>query len=288
MRPGAAGCARVSGPPTTTEEVEMLLRRLSPVLVMILVLASPLVATAQDEPTPLTWVGMVDVKPGTGPGFEKVFETYQKPLLDQLIADGKAMSWGLGYELAGPGGYDYVVWVTMADWSSMGAVEAAFDARYEGLSEDELQEMIEDFTSVIDPANDEGQLLRHKVFKGNPEGTYNYLYLSAFTVKTGHESDVMKMYKSFMMPINDRLLEKGVITGYGMIVQEVHTDPSFTHEAWFTFESLSDLDTRDAVFEEEWMGLSEGDGVARDLAFMKFTRPEAHFDRLIRVTMKSE
>ena len=266
----------------------MKLRSLTPVFLTIALVAAPMIAIAQDAPKPLTWVGTIDVKPGGGPGFEKVFETYQKPILDQLVEDGKATSWGLGYELAGPGGFDYVVWVTIANWAAMGDVEAAFDARYEGLSEEDLTAMMEDFVGVVEPGDEQGQLLRHHVFKANPEGKSNYLYLSAFSVKPGHGSDVMKMYKSFMMPIYDGLLEDGTITGYGMVQQEVHTDPSFTHEAWFTFENLSDLDAREKAFEDAYTEESEGDEVARDLAFMKMVKWETHFDRLIRVLMQSD
>jgi hypothetical protein len=115
--------------------------------------------------------GMVNVKPGAGPLFEKAFDKYNKPLFDQLVADGKASSWAMGYELA---------------------------------------------------------------------------------------------------------------------EQAVHSDGSFTHEAWITFSELANLDKVDQAIEKAFSEMSAGDEVARKIAFMKMVKPESHFDRLIRVWKHSE
>jgi hypothetical protein len=266
----------------------MIRSRLTPVLVMTALLLLPAFAVAQEGPMPLTWVGMVKVKPGAGPQFEKAFEKYNKPLFDQLVADGKATSWALGYELAGPGGYDYAIWITAPGWAGIGDVEAAFDARYEGMSEEELAAMIEDWVAAIEPGADQTQLLRHTVFKANPDADWNYVRLSYFTVKPGHGDDLMKGYKSFWVPIYDQLLEAGVISGYGMVEQAIHSDSSFTHEAWTTFNSLADLDKVEMAIEEANKEVSEGDSVARKIAFMKMVKADAHFCRLIRVWKHSE
>lgn len=263
--------------------------RIFAVLTVAVTLAMPMMAGAEDEGAmPLTWVGFINVKPGAGPQFEKAFDTYQVPLLNKLVADGKATSWGLGYELAGPGGYDYVMWITMPGWAGMSAVEGAFDERYEGMSEDELTAMLEDWMSAIEPENERTQLLRHLVFKAAPDGKYKYLRLSAYTVKPGHGKDVTKMYKSFVAPVYDQLLESDVIAGYGMLEQAVHADPSFTHEAWITFNDLADLAKVEKAFGEASEAESEGDTIARDLAFMKMGDAKAHYDSLIRVYKQND
>lgn len=248
----------------------------------------PLLAGAQDGPMPLTWAGLIKIKPGAGPQFEAAFEKYDKPLLDQLVANGKASSWALGYELAGPGGYDYVFWVNAPGWTGVGDVEGAFEARYEGMSEDEVAEMIEDWTAALEPGTDETLLLRHTVFKAKPDADWKYLRLSYYTAKPGYGGDLMKMYKTYVVPIYDRLLDDGVISGYGMAEQAVHSDSSFTHEAWVTFGSLANLDHLEKAFDEADAEASEGESVARTIAFMKFVEPETHFDRLIRVWKQSQ
>lgn len=266
----------------------MIRSRLTPVLVMAALLLLPVIAAAQEGPNPLTWAGMMNIKPGADPQFEKAFEKYSKPLLDQLVADGKATSWALGYELAGPGGYDYVMWVNAPGWAGIGDIEAAFDSQYEALSEEDLVAMIEAWGAAMEPGNDQTLLLRHTVFNANPDADWKFLRLSHYTVKPGHGGDLMKMYKSFWVPIYNQLLETGVISGYGMAEQAVHSDSSFTHEAWITFSSLANLDKVDQAVEEAWAEISDGDGVARKIAFMKMVKPEAHFDRLIRVWKHSE
>lgn len=266
----------------------MIRSRGTPVLVMAALILLPTIAAAQEEPMLLTWAGMVNIKPGADPQFEKAFEKYSRPLLDQLVADGKATSWALGYELAGPGGYDYVMWVNALGWAGIGGIEAAFDSQYEGLSEEGLAAMIEGWAAAIEPGNDQTLLLRHTVFNASSDAESKYLRLSHYTVKPGYGGDLMKMYKSFWVPIYNQLVETGVISGYGMAEQAVHSDSSFTHEAWITFSSLAALDKVDQAIEEAWAEVSDGDGVARKIAFMKMVKPEAHFDRLIRIWKHNE
>jgi hypothetical protein len=260
--------------------------RIFPALVLTALILVPAFAAAQDGPMPLTWVGMDKVKPGTGMQYPALFAKYNKPLLDQMVADGIALSWGVGYELAGPGGFNYVVWITMPGWAGMGAVEAAFDARYESMSEEDQETMMSEWMAVMETGNEKYQLLRHTVFKSAPDGEFKYLRLSNFTVKPGYESEVNKMYKSFMAPIYDQLLEDGAIAAYGLIEQAIHSDSSFTHEAWITFDELGDLEK----VEKAFMGaeVSDGDEVARDLAFLKMFQHDAHYDRLIRVIMQND
>lgn len=261
----------------------MIRSRFTPVFLTAMLVFLPFVATAQEEePTLLTWVGLINLKPGTGPQFEKAFEKYNQPLFDRLVEDDKGISWGLGYELAGPGGYDYVVWINAPGWAGIGDIEAMFDAQYEGMSEDELAEMIRDWTAVIEPGPEETQLLRHVVVNANPETDSKYLRLSYYKVRPGHSGDLVKMYKSYWVPIYDQLLESGVISAYGMIEEAVHSDSSFTHQAWFEFNSLADLDEVEKAIEEADSAVSEGDRVARNLAFLKMVEPDAHYDRLIR------
>jgi hypothetical protein len=266
----------------------MIRSRWIPVFVMAALMLLPAFAAAQEEPALLTWAGMVNVKPGAGPLFEKAFEKYNKPLFDQLVADGKATSWAMGYELAGPGGYDYVIWINAPGWAGIGNIEAAFDSQYEGLSEEGLAEMIEDWTAAVEPGDDQTLLLRHSVFKANPDADWKFLRLSHYTAKPGHGGDLMKMYKVFWVPIYDKLLETGAISGYGVAEQAVHSDGSFTHEAWITLSALANLDEVDQAIDEAFAEMAEGDEVARNIAFMKMVKPEAHFDRLIRVWKHSE
>jgi len=246
----------------------------------------PALGSAQDGPMPLSWVGMDKVKPGKGMQYPALFAKYNKPLLDQMVADGIAMSWGVGYELAGPGGFNYLVWITMPGWAGMGAVEAAFDANYEGMSEEEQATMMSEWMDVVETGDEQYMLLRHTVFSANPDAKYKYLRLSNYTAKPGYGDDVSKMFKSFVEPVYSQLLEDGVIAGYGLIEQAIHSDSTFTHEAWITFDELADLEKVEKAFMAE--DVSDGDKVARDLAFKKMFEHDAHYDRLIRVIMQND
>jgi hypothetical protein len=263
--------------------------RFTTVIVTVALMCVPILAAAQEEePKPLTWAVMIKIKPGTDLQFEKFFETYNKPICERLVADGTAISWALGWELAGPGGYHYVFWINAPDWAGIGKIEAAFDARWEGVSEEEVAQMIAEWTEFSEPDGEQAQFLEHTVFKANPDADWKYLRLTAVTVKPGHGGDVVKMWKSFWAPVYDQLLESGVIAGYGMVEQAIHSDSSFTHESWITFNDLANLDQFEKAFEAAYEQISAGEGVARETAFMKMLEPESHFDRLIRVWKKSE
>lgn len=260
--------------------------RVFPIIVMAALIMLPALVTAQDGPMPLTWVGMDKVKPGMGMQYPALFAKYNKPMLDKMVADGIATSWGVGYELAGPGGFNYIVWITMPGWAGMGAVEAAFDARYEGLSEEEQESMMSEWMEVMETGDEQYELLRHTVINGNPDAKFKYLRLSNYTAKPGYGSDVTKMYKSFVEPVYEQLLKDGAIAGYGLIEQAIHSDSTFTHEAWITFGELADLEKVEKAFMEQ--EVSDGDEVARDLAFSKMFDSDAHYDRLIRVIMQND
>jgi hypothetical protein len=260
--------------------------RVFPTIVMAALILLPAFVSAQDGPMPLTWVGMDTVKPGKGMQYPALFAKYNKPLLDQMVADGSAMGWGVGYELAGPGGFNYLVWITMPGWAGMGAVEAAFDAHYEGMSEAEREAMMAEWEEVMEIGQEQHMLLRHTVFNASPDAKYNYLRLSNYTVNPGYDGDVQKMYKSFVAPVYDQLLKDGAIAGYGLIEQAIHSDSTFTHESWITFDELADLEKVEKAFKAQ--DVSDGDQVARDLAFKKMFQSDAHYDRLIRVIMQND
>jgi hypothetical protein len=272
---------------TTAEGDEMNRWRMVPFVVAVALMVLPSLAVAQEQPKLLTWVGFVNVKAGMDPMFEKAFDKYQAPLLNQLVADGHAASWGLGYELAGPGGYDYVVWINMPGWAGMSAVEKAFDDRYEGMSEDDLKGMMEEFVTSTEDGDQPTQLLRQQVFNSaGPE--YDYLRLSTWVVKPGHGGELMQMYKDYAQPVYEQLLADGTITGYGLIEQVVHADSSFTHETWITLKDLADLDAVEAAFMAADDEVGEADHMARKLAYMKIIDPSSHHDRLLRVWKRSE
>lgn len=260
--------------------------RVFPIIVMAALILLPASGSAQDGPMPLTWVGMDKVKPGMAMEYPALFAKYNKPMLDKMVADGIATSWGVGYELAGPGGFNYLVWITMPGWAGMGAVEAAFDANYEGMPEEEREAMMAEWMAVVETGNEQYMLLRHTVFNGNPDAKFKYLKLSNYTAKPGHGSDVTKMYKSFVEPIYAQLMKDGAIAGYGLIEQAIHSDPTFTHEEWITFGELADLEKVEKAFMEQ--EVSDGDEIARDLTFNKMFESDAHYDRLIRVIMTNE
>jgi hypothetical protein len=246
-------------------------------------------AAAQDGPPPLTWVNTLEVHTGAGQQFMQMVREYDAPILEQLAADGTIMSWGVGAQMAGPPGLDYAMWVTVPSWASFAKVEQAFDEARSSMSEDDMASMIETWKTAVKEGSDHAQIIRHVVFEADPDAAPpKYLRLSVYTAKPGAGSDMMKMYEAYIQPTYQSLLDDGVIGGYGVAMQAVHTDSSWTHEAWIVCDDFADMDAIDQAFMQADAEASEGEMAAREAAFMAMGDYAAHYDRLLRVVMPGE
>ena len=49
-------------------------------------------------------------------------------------------------------------------------------------------------------------------------------------------------------PIADKLIEDGVISGYGLSTEELHGDHGFTHRSYFAIPGLASIDAIQAAF----------------------------------------
>lgn len=259
-------------------------RHLSLLTLATMVMLMPLVATAQDGPPPITWVNTLQVNGGEAHTLESLFDQFDKPILDKLLADGEILSWGFGYQMVGPPGVDYAMWATMPNWGTVSTVEAAFEKARKAMSKDEMKAMAEGWTAAIKDGSDRTEIIRHLVFKPNMDAPPpKYLMLSAYTVKPGMGEDATKMYKGFVGPVYDSLLESGAIGGYGLAVPAMHTQTDYSHEGWVVFGDTAALDAIDAAFMQDEADTSDGDKVARDAALESMFDTDSHYDRLIRI-----
>jgi hypothetical protein len=95
------------------------------------------------------------VKAGKGAGYRKAWEKYAKPIHENLLAEGKIVSWGLDAEYIhteAPGGI--WSWYIPADIGQNEAIDAAFEGSWSGLDEVEREAR----AAMMRELTDEGSL----------------------------------------------------------------------------------------------------------------------------------
>lgn len=259
------------------------MRRVCSGMVALGLLLAALPAAAQEKVEPLTWVVRVAVKPGKWMEFERMAEKFNKPVLDRLLAQGVISSYGLAYQLVGPPRQSYMYWVTAADWAAMARVDKAFEDSRKGLKEVEMRELISSYLASTDPEQESSEVVRHLVFGGRPGARPQFLVRHAYKVKPEHASAAVKMFAEIYAPVYDTLLGAGSITAYGLAVQEMHTDSSWTHTVWTTIADLAQLDGINRAFEEAEARRGEVSSSAVRASWLRMHDSDAHWDSIMRL-----
>jgi hypothetical protein len=254
-------------------------------VVVLGLLAVALPAAAQEMNEPLTWLINVTVKPGHFGDVKKATEKYDKPVLDKLVADGTIEGWGFACQMIGPPQESCMYYVTAANWAAMGKVEKAFHENRSAMKPAEMKAMEESFLTNTEPEKEVSSVVRHLVFKAHPGGEVNYLMRHIYTVKPGKGDEVEKLYKAYIEPTYQKLLDDGVILGFGLAVPDMHTGAGWTHTSWIVFSDMAQLDTVDKAFEEAYKARGKELNEMLDHTFLKAAVPGAHVDSLAHVIM---
>lgn len=116
----------------------------------------------------LPWVrfNFVKAKPGMGGELRKVWEKYNKPVLDKLVADGVVLAYGLAIEdVRTEGDFTHFVWYATKDLGSMEKVRAAYMADRDKRSQEEMDVIVAEFNRVSDADASRSEIHRSLIFK---------------------------------------------------------------------------------------------------------------------------
>jgi hypothetical protein len=254
-------------------------------VVVMGMLAAALPAAAQATNEPLSWLINVTAKPGKYMDLEKATEKYDKPVLDKLVADGVIGSYGFAYQVVGPPDQSCMYFITAADWSAMGKIEKAFEDNHKGMKEAEVKAMMDSYFGATLAEKEVSSVVRHVVFQGTPGTKPNYLMRHVYKFKPGQGSAAVKMFKQYNAPIYQKLLEAGVINGYGLAVPEVHTGDGWTHSSWVVFSDMSQMDAIDKAFDEAMKARGEELNEMLRSTLMKMHDMDARWDSLMHISI---
>jgi hypothetical protein len=195
-------------------------------------------------------------------------EDQDKALLDKLVADGTITGYGAYSELIhqenGP---------THGTW---------FSARTEG----GLLKALEQFyaqpalvgSAVQGASKHWDYILTGRIYNAKPGSSAGYLSVSRWKVNPGEMRGYTELTKSTMVPVLEKLLAEGTISGYGLVTEDYHTtDPGVIFEYFMTPDAAS-LDKANAAFEEVFAKNAALGGASRTML-----NREGHRDSLSRI-----
>lgn len=115
---------------------------------------------------PITRYNFLKVKPGKAAEYRALWDRYNKPVYDALVADGTLLAYGLAAEeLKTDGDWTHFVWLATADMASLEKVRSAFVADRDRRSVEERNSITAAFTSVTEPDANRAIVTRSTVFK---------------------------------------------------------------------------------------------------------------------------
>ena len=66
--------------------------------------------------------------------------------------------------------------------------------------------------------------------------------------KPGKSAEYRKAWEKYNKPVLDKLMADGVILVYGLAVEDIRTEGSFTHFTWYDMKDLASMDKIRAAF----------------------------------------
>ena len=107
----------------------------------------------------------IKVHPGKGAEYRKTWEKYNKPVLDQLMADGVILVYGLSVEdVRTSGDFTHFTWYVLKDLSSMDKVRAAFNSDRDHRSQEAQDAIVSLFASLTDMDASRSEIDREIIF----------------------------------------------------------------------------------------------------------------------------
>lgn len=249
----------------------------------------PAVSFGQEDAQNLTWVRYFKIKPGQERSFVTTFREINGARLDKQIREGKLLSWGIAVQFTRTEeDWTHGVWLDLADWGKMDEVVKGFEAAEQARSSEENKAVAEKFSKLIEAGSVHDEVFRNIVLpsverNSPPAKPPAYIRVSSYKVRTGHEKDVMDLYKRYALPVFNRLVSDGSIVESGFAVREVVPDTEWTHLSWFITSDLDSLDKVGKAFAKAEEARSPGEQDAFTKQFKKILDMEAYRSQILRI-----
>ena len=264
----------------------MMLKRLSMLWAVSLVFCLSLAAQQAQPPQPLTLWNDYTVNDGKEDEFMSLVKTVGAPVRDKLMAEGVVLAWGIEAPiLRGPGQPTHLIWIVVNDWAGVGKVQDAMAAQLAKLAADEAKAgkrpsmtTAQRARETFDETKTRDWLTRDLVSGYGTKMPPNALPYARYffaKVKPGKGGEYRKTWEKYNKPVLEKLVAEGVVMAWGLSVEEVRTEGSFTHYTWVGVAQMSDWDKVRAAFIADRDGRSEEQQAVISDAFNKLTDADA-------------
>ena len=227
---------------------------------------------AAQQAQPVSYIGDFYVLPGREEEFLNLIKKYDEPVLNQLMAEGAVLAWGVDVPILHlEGAPTHMLWWSAPDMGAFDKVFAAFEAaekkwadEYAKLADEARRKrqaapkpVLEQLTEMVDLNRHRDWLLRTQVSNFTtappPADAKPYGWITMFHVKPGKAAEFRQLFDRYAKPTYDRLVADGTIIGYELGVEEAKSTDAFTHFLWTV---LPDLAAREKV-RSTFMALNE-------------------------------
>jgi hypothetical protein len=230
--------------------------------------AQPAAAT----PTTYTYVAEWQIPRAQWAAFADDFEKSSRPALEKLAASGAIVGWG-AYEVIvhtekGP---THGVW-----WLATSAA---------GLEQARLELLKSGSPASLNAATSHHDLyLRSITGNGKPaSGTGGYLSVASFLLKPGKSTEWRQVFDKFFKPVLDDQVAKGVLLGYSIDQENVHTESPLWRHLAMVLPNIEAEDKMSSAMETAVAQLSPADRVLASTSNEYLYETAAHRDLFARV-----
>ncbi|HEY1207212.1 MAG: hypothetical protein ABSH46_20055 [Bryobacteraceae bacterium] len=215
------------------------------------------------------------------PGKEAAFVNRGKafvPVLDKLVDSGVVLAYGIDVDMLHvPGVNNVVFWADVADFTALAKADAAID---EFIKSDPA--VMADLFAMSDPSTHSDYVLRarEEAHRSAPAGAMPVEDIDMVQVKPERMEEYLELFRKYDKPVLDKLVADGVIYGYGLFTEAVHTmKPGFVWQV----TTLPDLGAKDkvrAAFAEASKKQPDGERHMLDKVFFEMADYSSHRDDL--------
>jgi hypothetical protein len=209
----------------------------------LLVLGLSPLANAQEDPGPISWLSFETTKSGKSRDLIGATIKEDGPMYDELLANGTLTSWGIAIPITHtPKDHmNYMLWANMDGWSRVGELEAGFMKLFASRTPEQMAAGQKLYQEAVEENSHHDWILRHKVYQQG-EAPPKYFRIGYYKATPGNESKITAVFKEHFQPVYQKLLDDGVITSFGLSVQELHGVGDWTHVGWYTMADLGAID----------------------------------------------
>jgi len=241
-------------------------------LALIALLPLATAAAAQEASPPFTYVAEWTIARDQWQGYTEWGAKNHKPILERLAADGTLLDWGFYetyvHELEGN---THGMWWSAASLANIEKTRAAL------------------LKAPFHPAAAAGAhrdwLLRPMAGGSKPGATAGgFLYVNMQEIRAGQGEAWEKFFEKYSKPVLEELVAKGVLAGWAVHYEDVHTAPNSMRFVVTVSNSPEAEDQADAAFGAARAKLSDAERSEYMRLARELTVPESHRDYLARIS----